>query len=237
LIHRIFFRNSFGAQLRRLIGFTPGSRQLYKTAFCHSSIADNEYESNERLEFLGDAVLGAVIADYLYKKFPYKPEGYLTDIRSKMVSRSQLNAIALKMGVADLITYNEADGLLNKRSLAGNTLEALVGAIFLDKGFAISKKFVIRKIVKPYLDIEEIQVSEFNYKSKLLEWSQKNGRRLHYEIKHHSRSRHRTLYKVAAVIDGKEYGLGEDTNKKNAEKQAAKNTFAVLNLTVDEFMQ
>ena len=90
--------------------------------------------------------------------------------------------------------------------------------------------------LKPYLDIEEIEISEFNYKSKLLEWSQKNGRNLHYAVKHHSRSRHRTLYKVAAVIDGIEYGHGEDTNKKNAEKLAAKHTFEVLNLSVEEFM-
>jgi len=219
-----------------LTGQPPVNLQLYHTAFRHSSISENEYDSNERLEFLGDAILGAVIADYLYKKFPYKAEGYLTDIRSKMVSRSQLNSIAHKMGIDELMTYNDADALLNKKSLAGNTLEALVGAIFLDKGFQKAKNFILKKIVKPFLDIEEIEISEFNYKSKLLEWSQKNGRSLQYTVKHHSRSRHRTLYKVAAVIDGKEYGMGEDTNKKNAEKLAAKQTFEVLNLSVEEFM-
>src|SRR5258707_11643116 len=129
------------------------------------------------------------------------------------------------MGVDQMIKYNGVDLQLNKKALAGNALEALVGAIYLDKGFQNAERFIIKKIVKPFLDIEEIEISEFNYKSKLLEWSQKNGRSLYYTVKHHSRSRHRTLYKVAAVIDGQEYGLGEDTNKKNAEKLAAKHTF------------
>jgi len=238
LIQRLFFRGTdFTSKLRRLSGVAPSNLQLYHTAFRHSSISENDYDSNERLEFLGDAVLSAVVAEYLYQKFPYKAEGYLTDIRSKMVSRSQLNAIAHKMGIDELMNYNDADSLLNKKSVAGNALEALVGAVFLDKGFRSARNFIIKKIIKPYLDIEEIEISEFNYKSKLLEWSQKNGRSLYYTVKHHSRSRHRTLYKVAAVIDGKEYGMGEDTNKKNAEKLAAKQTFEVLKLTVEEFMQ
>jgi ribonuclease-3 len=237
LIHRIFFKSSsFSSQVRRLTGITPANIQLYETAFRHSSISENDFDSNERLEFLGDAILSAVVADYLYKKFPFKAEGYLTDIRSKMVSRSQLNVIARKMGITELLKYNEADALLNKRSLAGNALEALVGAIFLDKGFARAKSFILKKIVKPFLDIEEIAITEFNYKSKLLEWTQKNGHALYYTVKFHSRSRNRTLYRVAAVIDGKEYGLGEDTNKKNAEKLAAKSTFEVLNLSVQEFI-
>lgn len=219
-----------------MTGLLPSNLQLYKTAFRHSSISENDFDSNERLEFLGDAILGAVIADYLYQKFPYKAEGYLTDIRSKMVNRSQLNLIAQKMGLSEMINYNDADALLNKRSLTGNALEALVGAIYLDKGFVKAKGFILKKIVKPFLDIDEIAITEFNYKSKLLEWSQKNGRVLYYAVKHHTRSRHRTLYRVVAIIDGKEYGQGEDTNKKNAEKLAAKSTFKVLNLTVEEFI-
>src|SRR5262249_13736660 len=161
---RLFFRGTdFNSKLRRLTGVAPSNLQLYRTAFRHSSISENDYDSNERLEFLGDAILSAVVADYLYNKFPYKAEGYLTDIRSKMVSRSQLNAIAHKMGIDELMTYNDADSLLNKRSLSGNALEAVVGAVFLDKGFSSAKNFILKKIVKPYLDIEEIEISEFNY--------------------------------------------------------------------------
>ena len=230
------------AKLQEHLGVYFADPRLLQSVLIHRSFLHERPDQasglidNERLEFLGDAILGAVVADYLYKKFPYKTEGYLTDIRSKMVSRSQLNVIAQKMGITELISFNDADMLLNKKSLSGNALEALVGAIFIDKGFVRARNFILKKIVKPFLDIEEIAITEFNYKSKLLEWSQKNGRSLYYTVKHHSRSRHRTLYRVAAVIDGKEYGTGEDTNKKNAEKLAAKSTFEVLNLSVTEFM-
>lgn len=223
-------------KLKNLIGFTPSNIHYYQTALRHSSISEKEYESNERLEFLGDAILGAVIASYLYKKFPYKNEGYLTDIRSKMVSRSQLNTIAHKMGIDQLLNFNGADSLLNKKSLSGNALESLMGAVFLDKGFASTQQFILRKIIVPYLNIDEIEISEFNYKSKLLEWSQKTGRSLVFALKHHARSHQHSLYHVAAIIDGKEYGKGEDTNKKNAEKLAAKHAFEVLKLSVEEFM-
>ncbi|HYV92209.1 MAG TPA: ribonuclease III [Chitinophagales bacterium] len=236
---RNFFswNNQFLKKLKQLTGFTPSNLHLYHTAFRHSSISENMYDSNERLEFLGDAILGAVIASYLYKKFPYKNEGYLTDIRSKMVSRSQLSTIANKMGIEQLINLNGADSLLSKKSLAGNALESLVGAVFIDKGFQTAQQFILKKIVTPYLDIEDIEISEFNYKSKLLEWSQKAGKSLTFTLKHHTRSHHHTLYKIAAMIDGKEYGTGEDTNKKKAEKQAAKHAFEVLQLSVETFMQ
>ena len=238
MIRNLFsWNNKFLKKLKQLTGFTPSNLHLYNTALRHSSISENEYDSNERLEFLGDAILGAVIASYLYKKFPYKNEGYLTDIRSKMVSRSQLNTIANKMGIEQLINFNGSDSLLNKKSLAGNALESVVGAVFIDKGFQSAQQFILKKIVTPYLDIDEIEISEFNYKSKLLEWSQKSGRSLTFTLKHHTRSHHHSLYKIAAMIDGKEYGIGEDTNKKKAEKQAAKHAFEVLQLSMEKFMQ
>lgn len=204
-------------------------------AFRHSSSAKEIYESNERLEFLGDAVLGAVIADYLYNKFPYKDEGYLTDIRSKMVSRSQLKSVSHKMGIDTFITYSGSDLQINVKSVTGNALEALVGAVFLDRGFRSARSFIIKKIVKPYMDIGELEITEFNYKSKLLEWAQKSGRSLAFTVKNHSRHRHRAVYKVAAIVDGEELGEGEDTNKKNAEKLAARMAFEVLRISVDEF--
>lgn len=237
LIHRIFSRQgTLSFRVRQLTGITPSNIRLYEMAFRHSSTSDEEFESNERLEFLGDAILGAVIANYLFKKFPYKNEGYLTDIRSKMVSRSQLNAIANKMGIDQFVIYNATDPLLNRKSLGGNALEALVGAIYLDKGFRSVQRFILKKIIKPFLDIAEIEISEFNYKSKLLEWAQKSGRSLTFAVKNHSRHRHRSLYKVAALIDGTEYGVGEDTNKKNAEKLAARNAFETLQISVEEFI-
>ena len=237
MIRRLFSkRSAFTSQMRQLTGFTPSNTGLFKMAFRHSSTSQDEHESNERLEFLGDAILSAVVANYLFKKFPYKDEGYLTDIRSKMVSRSQLNTIAHKMGVDQYITYNSSDPLLNKKSLAGNALEALVGAVYLDRGFRNAESFILKKIVKPFLDIAEIEISEFNYKSKLLEWAQKSGKSLTFQVKNHSRHRHRSLYKIAAFIDGDECGEGEASNKKNAEKIAAKKAFEQLKISVEEFI-
>lgn len=210
--------------------------KLYRTAFRHSSLSVREYESNERLEFLGDAVLGAVIAEFLFKKFPYRSEGYLTEMRAKMVSRSQLNNIALRMGLDEMVRYNEADLLLSRRSLVGNALEALIGAVFLDRGYLAARRFVLNKIVKPFLDTEEIEVSEFNYKSKLLEWSQKTGNPVSFVVKDYSRSRNRTFYRVAAVVNSEELGVAEDSSKKNAEKMAARLAFERLNLTVEQFV-
>ncbi|MGB3074392.1 MAG: ribonuclease III [Chitinophagales bacterium] len=222
--------------MKSLTGLSPVNLELYEMAFRHSSSAKEIYDSNERLEFLGDAVLGSVIADYLFKKFPYKDEGYLTDIRSKMVSRSQLKAVSHKMGIDTFLSYSSTDPMLNKKALTGNALEALVGAVYLDKGYISAHKFIIKKIVKPFLDVGELEISEFNYKSKLLEWAQKSGRLLTFSVKNHSRHRHRAVYKVAALIDGEELGEGEDTNKKNAEKQAAKMAFEVLKISVEEFI-
>lgn len=237
MIRRLFFKSeNFSAKLKQLTGIAPSNTEMYQLAFRHSSVSEKEFESNERLEFLGDAVLSAVIADFLFKKFPYKNEGYLTDIRSKMVSRNQLNAIAHKMGIDQFIKFTSSDPMLNTRQLSGNALEALVGAVYLDKGFKAAEQFILRKIVKPFIDLEEIEITEFNYKSKLLEWTQKSGKALSFEVIHHSRNRNHSLYKIAAMIDGAEWGMGEDTNKKNAEKQAAKNAFVKLNISVEEFM-
>ncbi|MBA3646936.1 MAG: ribonuclease III [Chitinophagales bacterium] len=233
MIRRVFSKDAaFYKRLKHLTGFLPSNIRLYHHAFCHSSLAQEEFESNERLEFLGDAILSAVIATYLFKKFPYKNEGYLTDIRSKMVSRSQLNVIAFKIGIDQFVTFNSSDPLLNKKSLAGNALEALIGAIYIDKGFKKADRFILKKIVKPFLDIPEIEISEFNYKSKLLEWAQKSGKSLSFSMKSHFKHHHRTFYKMAALIDGIELGLGEDTNKKNAEKIAAKEAFQKLNINL-----
>ncbi|MBX7108474.1 MAG: ribonuclease III [Chitinophagales bacterium] len=237
MIRRLFSgKKAFYAQVKSLTGTSPANLHLYELAFRHSSSAKEDYESNERLEFLGDAVLGAVIADYLFKKFPYKNEGYLTDIRSKMVSRSQLKTVSHKMGIDNFLSYSTHDPMLNKKALTGNALEALVGAVYLDKGYKSAQKFIIKKIVKPFLDIGELEITEFNYKSKLLEWAQKSGKSLTFSVKNHTRHRHRALYKIAAVIDGKEWGEGEDTNKKNAEKQAARMAFESLHISVEEYI-
>ncbi len=213
-----------------ITGVTPGNLHLYRLAFMHSSLADEQHQSNERLEYLGDAILSAIIADYLFQKFPYRDEGYLTDIRSKMVSRIQLNDLAHRMGVDKLVQYNKNDTFLSKKSIGGNALEALIGAVYIDGGFEMARKFIIKKIVLPHLNIQEVEVNHFNYKSKLLEFAQRTGQKLEYKLVNESRSKRHTRFKVAVFLNGEQLGIAEDSNKKNAEKNAAQQAYAKLGI-------
>ena len=138
-----FIKNLFGGidknrefkkQLTNILGFSPGDIALYKTALSHRSVREGADENNERLEFLGDAVLSSIVAHYLFRKYPYKGEGFLTEMRSKMVNRQKLNDIALKMGLKKITFYNKFDNSLKVSQIFGNTLEALIGAVFLDLG-------------------------------------------------------------------------------------------------------
>ena len=133
----------FKRQLNNVLGFTPGDIALYKTALSHRSVREGADENNERLEFLGDAVLSSIVAHYLFRKYPYKGEGFLTEMRSKMVNRQKLNDIALKMGLKKITFYNKFDNSLKISQIFGNTLEALIGAVFLDKGYAGTQKWGI----------------------------------------------------------------------------------------------
>lgn len=220
----------FLIQITDITGITPGNVHVYRLAFLHSSLAEEQHQSNERLEFLGDAILSAIIADYLFQKFPYRDEGYLTDIRSKMVSRTQLNELAHKMGIDRLVQYNKSDSFLSKKSIGGNALEALIGAVYLDGGYELARRFIIKKIVLPHLDVQEVEVNHFNYKSKLLEFAQRTGKNLEYKLLTESRANRHTRFKVAVYVNGEEMGVGEDTNKKNAEKNAAQQAYAKLGI-------
>ena len=220
----------FLAEVKAITGISAGNLHVYKLAFIHSSLAGEQHQSNERLEFLGDAVLGLVIADYLFRKFPYRDEGYLTDLRSKMVSRVQLNSLANKMGIVTLVRYNKSDVHLSRKSIGGNALEALIGAIYLDGGFALARTFILKKIVAPHLDIAEVEVEHFNYKSKLLEFAQRTNQRLEYRVLDHIKHARHTRFKVAVYMNGEEIGKGEDNNKKDAEKNAAKEAYAKLGI-------
>ena len=145
-----FFKNfldnksdkEFKKQLHNVLGFIPENLNLYKTALSHRSIREGADENNERLEFLGDAVLSSLVGHYLFMRYPYKDEGFLTEMRSKMVNRNQLNDIALKMGLKKITFYNKFDSSLKISQIFGNTLEAVVGAVYLDKGYKKTQKWV-----------------------------------------------------------------------------------------------
>ncbi len=212
---------SFKKNIRGVLGYTPGNISLYKTALTHRSIKDTIDENNERLEYLGDAILSALVADYLFKRYPYKEEGFLTEMRSKMVNRQQLNDIALKMGLKKVTVFNKSDASLKTSQIFGNTLEALVGAIYLDKGYKKTSKWVSERIIMPHMFVDDLEVLEINHKNKLYGWANKNGKQLDFETINEQFENGRRLFTVAAVINGKKIAQGKAYNKKDASQIAS----------------
>ncbi|MCB0715977.1 MAG: ribonuclease III [Chitinophagaceae bacterium] len=194
---------------------------LYQTALTHRSVRENADENNERLEYLGDAVLSALVADYLFKRYPYKEEGFLTEMRSKMVNRQQLNEIAVRMGLKKITQYNKTDSALKVSQIFGNTLEALVGAIYLDRGYKKTSKWVLDCIILPHMFMEDLESLEINHKNKLYGWANKNGKVLEFETLSERLENGRRLFTVAAVVDGKKVTQGKAFNKKDASQIAA----------------
>lgn len=218
-------------KMRSLIGFTPSQLSIFKLAFYHKSASNdkmNAITSNERLEYLGDAVLGTIVAEYLFKKYPNKNEGFLTKMRSKIVKRQSLNKIADKMGL-DVI-LNEYNQTRLSRSMLGNALEALVGAVYLECGYNGTKRYVINKILRSYLDIHELEEYDDNYKSQLLEHCQKNGQVVTYKMLAKYKFDKRDRFKVAVMIDGKKLATADDFNKKSAEQTASEKAMLTLGL-------
>jgi len=221
---------SFKKELRNVLGFAPGSLSLYKTALTHRSIRENADENNERLEYLGDAVLSALIADYLFKRYPYKEEGFLTEMRSKMVNRQQLNEIAVRMGLKKITLYNKSDNSLKISQIFGNTLEALVGAIYLDKGYKKTGEWVTERIILPHMFIDDLELLEINHKNKLYGWANKNGHMLEFETIEERIENGRRLFTIAAVVNGEKIADGKAFNKKDASQIAAQRAVIKLNI-------
>ncbi|RYD87133.1 MAG: ribonuclease III, partial [Sphingobacteriales bacterium] len=153
---------SFKKQLKGLLGYSPGNIALYKTALTHRSVKELSDENNERLEYLGDAILSALVAEYLFKRYPYKGEGYLTEMRSKMVNRAQLNDIAIRMGLKKVTLFNKSDASLKTSQIFGNTLEALVGAIYLDLGYKKTARWIQQRLVQPHMFMDELETRDIN---------------------------------------------------------------------------
>jgi ribonuclease III len=211
----------FKKQLNNVIGFTPGDVALYKTALSHRSVREGADENNERLEFLGDAVLSSIVAHYLFRKYPYKGEGFLTEMRSKMVNRQTLNEIALKMGLKKITFYNKYDNSLKVSQIFGNTLEALIGAVYLDKGYDKTKTWVEKVIIMPHLFIDDLEVIEINIKNKLYGWANKNGKSLEFELLNEKFEGGRRLFTIGATVDGELIAEAKGYNKKDASQIAA----------------
>nr|MBS0037205.1 ribonuclease III [Saprospiraceae bacterium] len=225
----------FARQIKLISGVTPRDLKLYKVAFYHSSGKNNRAEgvqNNERLEFLGDAILGCAVAEYLFKKYPVANEGFLTKMRSKIVKRQTLNEIAEHMGL-DILLLNYNQTKLSK-SMLGNALEALLGAFYLENGFEKTKVFIISKILHQELDIEGLESVDDNFKSQLLEWAQKEGKSIKYKIEEKYKENKRDRFKIGVLIDGKKVSNGEDYSKKSAEQLASKNALEMLEINTSE---
>src|ERR1700744_429170 len=193
--------------LKNLLGFVPGNIALYRLAFRHKSVAQNIRKGvknrNERLEFLGDAVLGSVVAEVLFKLYPYEDEGFLTELRSKIVSRVNLNQLARKLGFDQLIEYDSrVMGQARQGSLFGDAFEALIGAIYLDKGYEFTKSFLINNILKTHIDIHKLEQTETNFKSKLIEWCQRHGKDISFDVTTTAEGESTKLFTVTASVDG-----------------------------------
>ena len=220
--HYLSADKQFARSIANILGFTPRNLQIFKQAFAHKSAVDPKLHtvtSNERLEYLGDSILSTIVAEYLFQKYPNSDEGFLTKMRSKIVKRKTLNRIADDMGI-DVILQDNNDTRLSE-SMKGNALEALVGAIYLEKGFEATKAIVVKKILRRYLNIHELEESDDNYKSQLLEFCQKNGSEIDYRVMERFKFDNRDRFKIAVFVDGKEIAMGEDFNKKSAEQNAS----------------
>jgi len=210
-----------------MLGFYPHDIRLYQEALMHKSMhAHGESGSqlnNERLEFLGDAVLGAVVGEVVYHHFPRKREGFLTNTRSKIVQRESLGKLATEIGLDKLIRRNEHNQTHNSY-LAGNAFEALIGAIYLDRGYTICKCFITDKILHRLIDIDKVAYQEVNFKSKLLEWCQKHKVTLEYILLNETKGEDGSpLFNSKVVINGYECARGKGYSKKESHQKASKN--------------
>jgi ribonuclease III len=217
-------KKSLRKTLRNLLGLNPKNLALYQLSLTHRSasikLPNGVRMSNERLEFLGDAVLGAAVGALLFKKFPYEDEGFLTQARSKIVSRKNLNQLSRKLGLPDLLIKNTSTKQIS--SIPGDALEAIIGAMFLDQGFPRTERFINQHLIGTHLNLEELLESDDNYKSRLIEYCQKEKIDFKFEMEKEDDENVRSRFTVSVVIGSKSVGRGKGQSKKSAEQEAAK---------------
>ena len=219
----LFFQSKENKELINAINFILGYKtkkpDLFKLALLHKSIKSDE--SNERLEFLGDAILGLIVAKYLFKLYPFKDEGFLTKIRSKIVNRDSLNNIGRKIGLKNLINVKRINSK-SYDSIYGDALEAIIGACYLEKGFDFCEDKVVQNIIVPYFDLDNLTTQTHNFKSKVLEWAQKEKMKISFIVEKTSKSNKFSQFKSILKLNGKNISIGYGKSKKNAEKDASR---------------
>jgi len=209
--------------IRQSFGFKPKNIELYAQAFSHKSVAKKNATglklSNERLEFLGDSVISTIVSEYLFEKFPNEDEGYLTQMRSRIVSRKSLNSLGAQIGLEPFVNYLK--GNFPYKSLLGNVFEALFGAIYLDKGYKKAKEVFIKKILEQYIDLENLEANNIDHKSQLLIYCQKNKLELEFKTINEQTIKGSISFTMGAYINGDLKGESTDLSKRSAEQAAA----------------
>jgi ribonuclease-3 len=222
----------FYFQLVRMLGFVPRRLSYYKLAFLPKSATIGRGQAlminNERLEYLGDAVLDAIVADYLFKRFPEGNEGFMTKMRARIVKRKNLDYLATRMEIPDMILSGILPGNKSKH-LYGNALEALIGAIYMDRGYVAARRFFVRKIMQKHIDLVQLVQKDPDYKSRIIEWAQKNRFELSFESKEEQNSTQKTPSFISTIIvNGEKKGTGMGSAKKDAEQKAAQEALASI---------
>ncbi len=225
----ILFYKSFNKEkrlysfLKNLLGFYPNNIEYYKQALRHKSasnvIIKGVKDSNERLEFLGDAILSTVIANYLYNKFPLKDEGFLTKMRSRIVSRDSINRLSKKLGLPEFVETVKHNNIISK-SYEGDALEALIGAVFMDFGYKKTEHFIVNRLVNIHLNMDEIEHTEIDFKSRVIEYSHKEKKSIKFVIDQEGGKGQSDYYKISLFIGSEKVSEGVGKSKKSAEQQA-----------------
>lgn len=231
---KAFFRRGKEPYLSfyNMLGFCPDNIELYKEAMTHRSstirLNKHKWTNNERLEFLGDAILDAIVADILYKRFENKKEGFLTSTRSRIVQRETLNKIAVELGI-DKIIKSSTKNLAHNTNIYGDALEALIGAIYLDQGYRTTKKFVFETLIKEHINIDSVLKNEVDFKSRLIEWGQKHKVDVVFEVTNASYDEHSNpIFESCAIVGGENLGCGRGYSKKESHQKAAKKALKIL---------
>ncbi|MGK0638940.1 ribonuclease III [Schleiferia thermophila] len=219
--------------LKKITGITPLQLTHYKIALHHRSLSKpgQKLEDYERLEFLGDAILGAVITSFLYHRFPQKKEGFLSEVRAKIVNRNHLHQISINLNIPSLIRHKKTETVNLPKSFYGDVLEALIGAIYLDRGYKKAEKFILRQIMAKHISIDEIVQKINSHKAYLHEWAQKSKKHLTFQLIDSWGSSHHQTFEIGCYINNELISSGTGLTKKSAEEEAAKIAIRKLNLS------
>ena len=221
-------------KLIRLLGFLPARMALYRIAFTHRSLSfkldDGSFVNNERLEYLGDALLGAIVSEFIYHSYDHTDEGYMTKLRARIVKRKHLNTVAILMGIPAFLS-SQPHAVKSSKHLYGNALEALIGAIYLDKGYHSTTKFFKKRMVGKYIDMISLEKKDSDYKSQLIEWAQKTKKEVVFDsYEEYDKIGRISTFRSTVQIEQVERGAGSGDSKKEAEQQAASSALKHISL-------